>query len=159
LTAGLSYSSVFWEKPVVLTSDFQQPNDGARVFGFGFEMAALKFLFLRAGYTTFGDLGSGLRIGGGLRFNILQVDYSFSGGGDFGNAHRIGIVLHFGEPAPNPERLAQRWYERGEKDFKKGHYTDAIVEFNKALEIDPQHPHAYDMMQKTYENLKASTPH
>jgi len=158
LTAGVSYTGLLWNESVTVATDFQQPNDGARVLNAGIEVATLDIFLLRAGYTTFSDIGSGFRVGGGLRFKTLEVDYAFTNGGELGDAHRFGIVLHFGKPPPNPQADAQRLYERGVKEYHTGHYTDAMLDFNKALQIDPGHPHAYDMMQKTYENLKAINP-
>ena len=34
----------------------------------------------------------------------------------------------------------------------------ALIDFNKALEVDPSHPEALAMMKKTYETLKSTTP-
>ena len=42
------------------------------------------------------------------------------------------------------------------KDYRRARYADALVNFNKALEIDPNHPEALDMMKKTYEHIKAT---
>jgi hypothetical protein len=39
-------------------------------------------------------------------------------------------------------------------EFKKGRYTDSLVDFNKTLEVDPTHPQALEMMKQTYEKLK-----
>jgi len=42
------------------------------------------------------------------------------------------------------------------KDFRRARYTDALVNFNKALELDPNHPDALAMMKRTYEKIKAT---
>ncbi len=54
--------------------------------------------------------------------------------------------------------LAQDRYQQGLKEFRRGRYSEALVDFNKALEIDPSHPAALEKMKETYEKLKAITP-
>ena len=80
------------------------------------------------------------------------------GAGGFGAAHRIGLTLRFGKMPEDPQYVAQRWYEKGLKDYQRKRFTEALVEFNKALEIDPSHPDALKMMKKTYEEIKTLVP-
>jgi len=54
--------------------------------------------------------------------------------------------------------LAQHSFEKGMHEFKKGRYTESLVDFNKTLEVDPSHPQALDMMKKNYEKLKQTSP-
>lgn len=158
VTAGVSWSGAWLGELMTITVDGQQPNDGKRTLGAGAELWTLRLLAMRGGYTSRGDLGSGLRAGAGLRFKTVQVDYAFTGAGDLGNAHRVGITFHFGAVAKDPQNVAQDWYQKGLKERRKGRYAEALVDFNKALEIDPSHPEALEMMKKTYGNLKAITP-
>ena len=158
LTAGLSYTGTWRGESFTLALDGQQPNDGPRVFGAGVEILTLKTLVLRGGYTSAGDLGNGLRIGGGLRFKIFQVDYAFAEEGPLGNTHRLGVTFFFGRKPQNALSLAESWYEKGRKEFRQGRYTEALQDFNKALQIDPSHPQAEDMMEKTYEKLGKTLP-
>ncbi len=158
LNLGLSYTGSLVGEAVTLSMDAQQPNDGDRVYGIGLEVWALKNVALRGGYTSRGNIGNGVRAGAGIRLNLLELDYAFATGGDFGNIHRIGVTFRFGRPSTNPLVMAEDWYVRGLRDYKKGRYTDALVDFNKALEVDPNHPQAYDMMKQTYEKLKTTIP-
>lgn len=158
LTAGLSYTGSWRGESFTLALDGQQPNDGPRLFGAGMEVLTLKTLVLRAGYTSAGDLGNGLRVGGGLRFKNFQIDYAFAGAGALGNAHRFGMTFFFGRKPQNALALAQSWYEKGRKDFQQERYTEALQDFNKALQIDPSHPQASEMMEKTYEKLGKTLP-
>jgi hypothetical protein len=154
LSAGFSWKGVWLGESLTLTLDGSQPTDGHRTFSAGAELWTLRLFALRAGYTSAGDLGSGLRAGGGIRLRTLQVDYAFTGAGDFGSVHRIGLTLHFGTTSPDPQGVAQEWFDKGHKEFRKKHYSEALVDFNKALEVDPTHPEAFPMMKKAYENLK-----
>jgi len=158
LTAGLSYTGDWRDESFTLTLDGQQPNDGPSFFGTGIEILTLKTFVLRGGYTSGGDLGNGLRVGGGLRFKALQIDYAFAGAGPLGNVQRFGVTFFFGQKPVNTLVLAESWYERGLKDYRQERFTQALVEFNKALEMDPSHPKALEMMKATYEKLKKVAP-
>lgn len=158
LNAGLAWTGHLWEESITMTVDGQQPNDGPRVFGAGLEIWTLKVFVVRGGYTSRGDLGQGLRLGSGLRFRTLQIDYAYMGAGDLGQAHRIGLTLRFGKPARDPQAVAGEWHLKGSKEYRKQRYPEALVDFNKALEIDPSHPQALEMMRKTYEKIKETTP-
>jgi len=158
LTAGFSYTGSWRGESFTLTLDGQQPNDGPRNFGAGIEITTLKILVLRGGYTSSGDLGSGLRIGGGLRFKTLQFDYAFAADGPLGNTNRFGVTFLFGTKPSNALNLAESWYEKGRKEFRQERYTEALADFNKALQIDPSHPQAEAMMEKSYEKLGKTLP-
>jgi hypothetical protein len=157
IEAGLSYSGVWRNEVFTLTLDGRQPDAGPRSWGSGLELKTLQVLVARAGYTSEGDLG-GLRLGGGIRFKTMQVDYAYAAAGAFGAAHRIGLTLRFGKMPEDPQYTAQRWYEKGMRNYRRQRYTDALVEFNKALEIDPAHPDALKMMQQAYEDIQTQVP-
>jgi hypothetical protein len=113
LNAGLSWTGLWLGESLTLAADMQQPNDGKRTLSTGLELWTLRTVVLRAGYTNRGDLGNGLRVGAGLRFKAIQVDYAFAAAGELGNSHRIGITFHFGQAPANSEALAERWYRQG----------------------------------------------
>jgi hypothetical protein len=158
MDAGISYTGHWRDETLTLAMDGRQPQAGETSFGAGLELRTLQYLLLRAGYSSEDDLGNGLRLGGGLRFKTIQVDYAYASAGDFGAIHRIGMTLRFGKMPVDPQYAAQRWYEKGMKDYRNRHYTEALVEFNKALEIDPSHPDALKMMKQTYEEIKTMVP-
>src|SRR5207245_7418733 len=83
-TAGLSWSGVWLGETLTLTLDGEQPSAGQRTVGAGVELSTLQLLVVRAGYTSRGDLGSGIRFGAGLRFKTIQIDYSYASAGDLG---------------------------------------------------------------------------
>ena len=66
--------------------------------------------------------------------------------------------MRFGTTPADPMVLAQDWYQLGLKEYKRSHYSEALVDFNKALEIDSSHPQALQMMKETYEKFNAITP-
>lgn len=156
LNAGLAWSGQILGEQITLAADSQQPNDGPHTFSTGMELCTLKTFILRAGYTDQGDLGNGFRAGAGIRFHTLQIDYAYAGAGDLGTVHRIGLTMRFGKTTPNLQTSAETLYLRGIKEYNKQRYTDALIDFNKALEIDPSHPQALEMMHKTYDQLKTT---
>ena len=158
LTAGLSYSGRWRGESFTLAMDGQQPNDGARTLSAGIELLTLKVLVVRAGYTTSSDLGNGIRAGGGLRFKTFQIDYAYAAMGAFGNVNRLGITFFFGKKPANSLLLAENSYEKGLREYKAHQYDEALKDFNKAAETDPNHPHAMAMIEKIYEKLKETTP-
>jgi hypothetical protein len=158
LTAGLSWTGTWLGEAMTFTVDGEQPNDGKQTLGAGVELSTLQLLILRGGYTSKGDLGTGLRLGAGLRFKTLQVDYAFAGAGDLGQTHRIGLTFRFGTTPRDTLVLAQDWYQQGMHEYRRAHYSEALIDFNKALEIDSSHPEALRMMKETYDQLKAVTP-
>ena len=99
-----------------------------------------------------------LRMGGGLRFKTFQIDYAFVAAGPLGNTHLLGVTFLFGHKPQNNLALAESWYDKGRKEFRQERYTDALQDFNKALQIDPSHPQAAAMMDKTYEKLGKILP-
>jgi len=158
IAAGVSWTGIWLGEKLTAAVDGEQPNDGKETVGAGLELSTLQLLILRVGYTSKGDAGTGLRLGAGLRFKTVQVDYAFAGAGDLGQTHRIGLTFRFGTTPKDPLVLAQDWYQQGMREYRRTHYSEALIDFNKALEIDPSHPEALTMMKKTYENLKAITP-
>ncbi|HVO32273.1 MAG TPA: hypothetical protein VMU17_00055, partial [Elusimicrobiota bacterium] len=157
VTAGMSWTGPWLGELLTIALDGQQPNDGSRVFNAGMELWTLQTVVVRAGYSSQGDLGNGIRLGAGIRFKTVQLDYSYSSDGSFGATNRIGLTLRFRRPPENNLSIAEDMYEKGMKDYKKRRYAEALIDFNKALEIDPSHPQALEMMHKTYDQLKTKT--
>lgn len=158
LTAGLSYTGQWRGESFTLALDGQQPNDGPRVFGAGLEVVTLKALVIRGGYTSAGDLGDGLRAGAGLRFKTFQIDYAYAGAGSLGSTNRLGLTIFFGQKKTDPLSLAESRYEKGRREFNEHRYSEALEDFNKALQIDPSHPQVKEMMDKAYEKLDKTLP-
>lgn len=158
LVVGSSWTGLWMGEMLTFALDGEEPYAGKRALHAGIELWTLRLLVLRAGYTTDPDAGNGLRLGIGLRFKTLQFDYAFAGAGALGDAHRIGITCRFGTTPPDPLRVAQQWYRQGLQHYRKKHYSEALVDFNKALQIDPSHPEALSYMKKTYEDLKTLVP-
>jgi len=158
LDAGISYTGNIMREGVTWALDVHQPNDGSRSFGTGVEVWTLQTFVLRAGYTSRGDIGNGLRVGAGIRFKTVQVDYAYASAKDLGGTNYIGLTVRFKQVSADPVFLSQKHYDKGMELFRRRRFTEALVEFNKSLELDPQHPDSLKMMKQTYEQIKILTP-
>ncbi len=83
-------------KPLKLAFQIEKPSDNVEIFRIGTELSVTKFLRLRAGYklNSRGPSDSnlnGLSTGFGLNYKGIELNYSFSNYGYFGDAHRIGL--------------------------------------------------------------------
>ena len=58
----------------------------------------------------------------------------------------------------DPKVLSEKSYEKAMKEYKNRRFTEALVDLNKALELDPSHPDAMRMMKQTYEQIKIIAP-
>jgi tetratricopeptide (TPR) repeat protein len=158
ITAGTSYTGHLWGESLTLALDGRDPQAGSKSMGIGLEIQTLQNVIIRGGYTTEGDLGSGLRFGAGLRFKTIEIDYAYASEGDFGPTQRFGITLKFAETSRNKLNEAEQSYEKALHDYKRGRYTQALAELNRALELDPKHPQAMALMRKIYEQIKVIAP-
>jgi hypothetical protein len=158
LDAGVSYTGNIHGQDAVFAMDGRQPNDGRQTFGSGLEVTTFQTLILRVGYDSEGDLGNGLRLGAGLKFKTIQVDYAFASAGALGNTSYIGLTYRFSNVTPDPKVLSEKSYQKAVKEYKNRRFPEALVDLNKALELDPSHPDALQMMKKTYEQIKIIAP-
>jgi hypothetical protein len=88
--------------PLLIASDVLIPVDNKIVFAVGGEYIALKPLFLRLGWNSFGsnfrasgsdDKWAGLSFGAGFEIKQgMQLSYSYSPAADLGESHRITLA-------------------------------------------------------------------
>ncbi|MDA8132465.1 MAG: PorV/PorQ family protein [Elusimicrobia bacterium] len=97
---GLSYRA--GGKPVsgLLTAELAFPEDGKQYFSGGVEGRLYGAVYLRAGYTAYGDVSGGLTFGAGIDMPArlgrgVRLDYSFGSTYDLGNIHRFGLTYRF----------------------------------------------------------------
>jgi len=152
--AGISYVLLAAGDPVSLALDLKKPNDSGTVYAYGVEYLIRKVIALRAGYISGADLGSGLRLGGGVNIRLIQFDYALAGYGKFGSAHRFSLSYKFGKPVDvtphnSPEQEQAHWkIERARAFMKENRYYEAILELNGAIDLDPGSAEALELMKK-----------
>jgi len=102
LRAGVSHS--LRELPVIVALDGVLPNDNNPYLNVGLEMYRLKPLYIRAGYSTFGEnykteansgALAGFGFGFGLDYKTYQISYAFSPYLDLGSSHRVTVIGGF----------------------------------------------------------------
>ncbi len=88
------------ELPLVVAADVAKPVDNDIFFNLGGEFSALKPLYLRVGWSSFGknyktdsdkDNQAGFAAGFGVTWKVYRFDYSYSSYADLGGVHKISI--------------------------------------------------------------------
>lgn len=144
LKAGAAYAagSATDDVSALVALDAAFPADGSAYLAAGVETLLYRTIALRAGYTAFGDISSGLSFGLGLelrgRRRDIRLDYSFASSYDLGNVHKFGISRRFGgsgaagsRPAAAPQpsaALDQEAYFRAQLDILySGSFKDSLA--------------------------------
>ena len=152
---GLGLTKEVFGDPLTIAIDGNVPNDNDFYGSFGIEYWVRDLIGLRFGYKSGQDLGNGLSFGAGIKVNVFQLDYALVHYGELGYTHRIGIVTRFGKEAK--AILIERAFKRGMDYYNAGKYPEAILEFNKVLELDPENQKALEMMRRANEKLMPQT--
>jgi hypothetical protein len=130
------------------------------------------------------DALSGLSAGMGINYFGLCMDYAWVPYGNLGNTHRMSMSYKFSEVKHEKSVRKKKKKAKVKKDkkakkqvmtpaeilelkktyFMKGHalfagkkYQDSITEFNKVLELDPDHTETHKYIKKANQ-LKESQP-
>ena len=162
LRFGASYILLAAGDPLTFTLDLCKPNDADSVLSSGAEYLLRRLVALRAGYVSGTDLGSGLRVGGGVAIKMLQFDYALSSYGKFGITHRFSLAYKFGKPVDitphlSPMQEKARWRtERADLMMREARYYEAVLELNEALALDPGYGAALEMMRKARAMVEVS---
>lgn len=109
--AGAAYAVRGLPISALLTADFNFPEDGASYLSAGIENTLYGALALRAGYTAFGDVSSGLSFGLGLALprryaGDMSLDYSYGSTYDLGSVHKFGLSYRFAAPEKRAQAAA-----------------------------------------------------
>lgn len=150
----------FWGDLVTVSLEARKPVDRSVAFSLGGEYWINSMLALRGGYVTNEDLGPGVRAGLGLKVKVIEFDYAMSLLGDFGLTHRVGATFRFGAPVfrtptPSPEsKAAAKAVRQAKALLDENRPLDALLEINKALELDPNLPEALGVLDQVQIKLK-----
>ena len=88
------------ELPLIVAADAAKPFDNDIFFNLGGEFTALKPLYLRMGWSSFGknfktdsdkDNLAGFAAGFGVTWKVYRFDYAYSSYADLGGVHKISI--------------------------------------------------------------------
>lgn len=157
---GLNYDAFVRGAPLSVVYDIRKPVDEDMTHGAGVEYTVNEVLSVLFGYASHQDLGNGLRFGVGFHLKLMTIDYALAGAGEFGLIHRVGVSMRFGVPIDHrpvltaSEEKAQWHVDRGTDRMKKKRYVEAVLEFNKALELDPGNKAALERMRRIRNRLE-----
>lgn len=96
----LGVSHQMRELPLTVAADAAKPFDNDIFFSLGGEITGLKPLYLRLGWSSFGDnyktdsdkdSWAGFAAGFGVTWKVYRFDYAYSSYADLGGAHKISI--------------------------------------------------------------------
>jgi hypothetical protein len=96
--AGISHH--MRELPLIIAADVAKPFDNDVFFNLGGELTALEPLYLRLGWSSFGenyktdsdkDTQAGFAAGFGITWNAYRFDYAYSSYADLGGVHKISV--------------------------------------------------------------------
>jgi hypothetical protein len=156
--AGLSYSMPSQRGKPVLQIEARQASGSGTELLCGAEYWLVNVFAVRCGYVLRPeeDEGSGLRAGIGIKGGSLIFDYGYARFGDLGITHRFGISVGFGSSGSGPGAAGDfaRIYRRGVELYNEGRYPESIIEFHKALELDPTNRDVLDYMRRANEKIK-----
>ena len=150
----------FWGDPLTLSMEVSQTQGLPIAFGVGAEYWLTPVLAARVGFRDGDDIGPGVRAGFGLKIKFVEFDYGMAMMGNFGVSHRIGVSVKFGAPVERmPElspqmKAANAAIARGKKLIGDGRYLEALLELNRALELDPNSPEALQMLEQVQKILR-----
>jgi len=142
---------------LTLSADPVLSRDEGVFMAFGAEYAVWRVLALRLGYRTGQDIGMGFRGGVGFKLKAVEIDYAFAPFGELGAMHRMGLTVRLGGPVettPPEERALQAVLERGRRLFEEGRYYEALLEYDRALGLDPGNRSALEGMRRAHERLE-----
>lgn len=165
LAFGLSGSGRIWGDPATLAVEMKKAVDNGVVLSAGGEYWVNSLLAFRLGYRLQSDLGSGFRAGIGLKIKVIEFDYGMAPMGAMGITHRAGMTIRFGAPVekiyePTVQNIiVSEAIQRARSLVGEEKYLDALLEVNRALELDPTRLEAsqlLDQIQKVLKQIKDS---
>ncbi len=154
---GLAWRSRPKGDALTLSMDPVLSKDEGIHVGLGAEYAVWRVLALRLGYRTGQEMGMGFRGGVGFKLKMVEIDYAFAPIGELGQSHRMGITVRLGgtvETTLPEDRSLKAFLERAEKLFKEERFYEALLDYDRALGMDPGNRAALDGMRRANERLE-----
>lgn len=125
--------------------------------GTGAEYVVLRTVSLRLGYRSGQDIGSGFRAGVGFHYKVFDLDYAFASFGELGPVHRVGVTVRLGGPieiTSPEERGLEAVMQKAARLMSERRYYEALMEYNKALDLDPGNRRALEGMRSASQKLR-----
>ncbi|HOW26877.1 MAG TPA: PorV/PorQ family protein [Elusimicrobiota bacterium] len=161
VAAGLAYSQWVSGDLISAEADWHSPVGEDPYGTVGVEYWCRDLLALRGGFRMDQDSGPGVRAGLGVRLGAVQLDYAWAGyGDDLGPTHRISMTVLFGHRVRGASRSfadeLRRTMDRGRSHMLSGFYDKAVLDFHRALQIDPENNEALTLLMECGEKMEDS---
>ena len=147
---GGSLQTTFFGEDLTVNSDIISYSDEKNI-AIGGEYLLRDAIILRAGMNK-----AVLHVGAGLKANLLSVDYAYRNHADLGATSQISIGILFGAE----ERAKTKYYENmalGKAYLLDKNFAEAIVRFEKALDLDAKSEEATLLLRKAQAELEHET--
>lgn len=156
LTLGLAYHNIeFYDLKVAL--DFTNPKNFDNYTSIGLSVNPVYFLALRFGLKFGGDsLLNNTRMGVGLQFKGISVDYAFIPASDLNATHSFSLNFAFGnfsEQKTAYEYYLDQHFREAEESFYAKDFTKAREEFDNILAVYPDHQPSQKYLRKIADEL------
>lgn len=139
---GAAVNTNLFNEEIAFTSDIVSYPEGPQL-NLGMEYLIGDLLAVRGGSAN-----GGLRAGLGVLANLFSFDYAYRSSEDLGAAHQLSISLIFGAPERAKE-LTLKSMALGKAYLKEEKYPEAILNFEKALSLDPKNDEAALLLKKS----------
>ena len=119
-----------------VATELSKPRDDGMRAALGVEFWLHPMVAFRTGYQTgVREAGTGISAGVGLRVGRLFADYGMSDFGSLGLVNRASVSWKFGG-------REEDIYGTGRELMAQGRCAEAILQFNRLLQLDPRHRRA-----------------
>lgn len=144
-SAGLGVKAL--QESLSVGLDAVAPRDEDLYVSFGTEYWLHPAVAMRVGYRSGRqEAGSGISAGVGFKLGRLHFDYAFSDFGALGLAHRAGVAWKFGG-------LEEDLYQKGRTLMRQGRHAEAILQFNRVLQMRPGDRRAMRAIRESRDRL------
>lgn len=142
------------------TVEARWTKDADPVLGAGVEYtlpAESPSVFIaRGGYTSEefkANPANGLRLGFGIGWKNLRVDYSFRFIQESAPSHGLSLALRLEAPGQSLSPALQALVDRGNRHLKLNQFPEAVLTFEEALRLDPACPPAWEGIEQARQRM------
>lgn len=144
---GAAFSTILFEEDINMAADYVSYPEGAKL-NLGVEYLVRNTLAIRVGSSS-GVLRAGL----GITANLLSIDYAYLSRDDLGPTHQLSLSILFGA-AERSKKLILENLAMGKAYLKEEKSSDAILKFEKVLELDPKNEEADLLLRRAQNELE-----
>ncbi|MEW6040801.1 MAG: hypothetical protein AB1633_04700 [Elusimicrobiota bacterium] len=150
LQAGISCLTRFLNKDL-----FMSVESSAKTQNLGIEYELTDFLSARAGLKKNPGLltSVGFSYGIAMKISKFTFEYSNNAHSELDISHRFSIKVFF-QSAEKEQSYPEEVFEKGMDLYSEGRYAEAMLEFNRVIELDPLNKEALEMLKDCYSKIK-----